>query len=378
MKTGRRFGPLLLCAGLLLTAAAVAGALFLFIGESSPAEPGGKLNTTVRGGLQALRFASLNLFEKDDRPEEFGLKYGWKDFAGVNCFALFPVSKEILAEAEDEFGYTQAELDEIVSAADVAERRAMILRLKEWARREFKTSRYAPYLILEEKDDLTFNMKFSAPADLGAAVKAEFRAIAARMETEKASELEKAKKAIRRRKAEFLVSRGLRLTPEDRIAIEYGLVVKRNRDRVRNVLQAIRDVRKDARLPDFLSLLLAFIQEIRYGQPPLADKDRFVLGFFVPPRVLVNDLGDCDSKAVAFASLWINFKRYPMILIKIPEHMFVGLAVPAWNEEGTVTINGLRYTLCEVTGPDKIPPGMITPYSRFYLESRRYLYEIVR
>jgi hypothetical protein len=43
--------------------------------------------------------------------------------------------------------------------------------------------------------------------------------------------------------------------------------------------------------------------------------------------------------------------------------------------EGTVTVGGLRYTLCEVTGLELLPPGYISSYSQMYLESGRYSYE---
>lgn len=84
-----------------------------------------------------------------------------------------------------------------------------------------------------------------------------------------------------------------------------------------------------------MTLLLTFIQEIRYGIPPLKEKG------------------------------------------KIPDHLFVAVAVPAPSGEGFI-INGLRYTLCEVTGLEKIPPGIITEYSKMYLVSGRCFYEMVR
>ena len=93
--------------------------------------------------------------------------------------------------------------------------------------------------------------------------------------------------------------------------------------------------------------------------------------------VLVNNMGDCDSKSVLFASLWTIFRSYRLLLIKIPNHMLVGVAVPSYSTEGVV-INGLRYTLLEVTGQDKMPPGLITPRSRTFIQGGSYIYELVR
>jgi hypothetical protein len=230
---------------------------------------------------------------------------------------------------------------------------------------------------IEEKDDLNFAMKFAAPQEERTAVRAEFQAISARLAKRQEREREEAVREIELRRVRFLENRGLRVLPDDRIGIQYALVAERNRPRVRHVFQALRDVRPAARLQDFLSVLAAFIQEIRYGLPALIEGGKHVLGFWVPPRVLVGNYGDCDSKGVAFASFWTNFKDYPLVLIKVPDHMLVGVALPSLVEEGTIVIRGLRYTLCEVTGPGKLPPGWITPYSRQYLQSGRYTYEIV-
>jgi hypothetical protein len=57
--------------------------------------------------------------------------------------------------------------------------------------------------------------------------------------------------------------------------------------------------------------------------------------------------------------------------------MFVGVAVPMFGND-SVTVGGLRYTLCEVTGPSRLPPGLITNYSRLCLEGGQSVYEIIR
>ena len=52
---------------------------------------------------------------------------------------------------------------------------------------------------------------------------------------------------------------------------------------------------KDLFLHQFLGLLLAFIQEIRYYVPSLSEKGKVILEFWVPSRILVENFGDCDS-----------------------------------------------------------------------------------
>ena len=173
----------------------------------------------------------------------------------------------------------------------------------------------------------------------------------------------------------YLEERGLRFIG-DKIGVMYEFCVTKNRQRVTHVAELMKNLKSDMSLRQYLEIVLAFVQEIRYGIPPLEENKKVILEFWVPPKVLANNFGDCDSKVATFASLWTDYKKYPVLLVKIPNHMFVGLAIPSIGV-GTIIINGLRYTLCEVAGPDKIPPGLLTAYSQLYLESGHYYYEIV-
>ena len=97
-------------------------------------------------------------------------------------------------------------------------------------------------------------------------------------------------------------------------------------------------------------------QEIRYEVPPNEQGGRQTLGFWVPTEVLVNHHGDCDSKAVTFCALWRAFAT-PMILIVLPHHVLVGVAMPPGPGEQFVRVGNRYYVLCEVAGPGKFAPG---------------------
>ena len=161
------------------------------------------------------------------------------------------------------------------------------------------------------------------------------------------------------------------------IGVDYAQCIKNNRSRIKHIVESMRKIKKNLRIYQFLELTLAFIQEIKCGIPPLIENNKMILGFWVPLKVLANNFGDCDSKAVTFASMWMNFKRYSLLLFEVPEHLFVGIAIPSFRDEG-ITIRGLRYTLLEVTGPEKMPPGLISRYSQLYLESGRFNYAFIR
>ncbi len=318
---------------------------------------------------------SLNFFEKMEKESDYQLKYGWKDYQGEKLYVSFAISKKQLSESEDEFGYYPEELQKYVNSISEEMTIEMISYLKEFVRQQIGKTRYSQYILIEEIDAKTFTLKLSVPAPLHKKVKPEFDKIKEKLAQEKEKYLKNIEKEVKKRWKAYLEERGVRLIA-DKISVNYEFCVRRNQPRMSHVLESLRKIKANSSLREFLDLLLAYIQEIRYGIPPLEENKKAILEFWVPPKVLVNNFGDCDSKGVTFASLWTNFRKYPLLLIKIPKHLFVGIALPSLGEE-TITLNGIRYIFCEVAGPEKIPSGLLSPYSQFYLQSRHYFYEII-
>lgn len=319
---------------------------------------------------------NLNIFKKAETETDYRLTYGWRDYKGDGYSMNFSISKKQLADAEGEFGYYPDELKKYLEESLEKMRDEMMDYLEEFSRRQIEESKYSQYILIEKIDPKSFKLKISVATPLYKKVKAEYERIKNKLSKEHSAYLKKIEKEEKRKKKEFLQKRGFRFI-RDKIDVNYSLFVQKNRPRVKQAVERMRKIKKKLSIHQFLALMLAFIQEIKYGIPPLTEKNKLILEFWVPPKVLVNNFGDCDSKGVTFASMWTNFKRYPLLLIRIPKHFFVGLAIPSIGREG-VTINGLRYTLCEVTGPDKIPPGLITQYSQFYLEGGQFRYELIR
>jgi len=351
--------------------------VFSFLGTKSS----GDGNSPARLDLLSLKQAggtakSLNSFAREETESAYKLTYGWLDYQGKTHFITFFISKKELVDAEDEFGYYEPELEKHIEASVSKMREEMIVHLRQFVTQLIAKSRYSPYILIEEVDALNFKLKLSVPPNLYKEAKAEFEKIKARLATEQEPYFKKINKEMEKSRTAFLEKRGLRIIG-DKVGVNYQQCALNNRPRVKQVVEEMVKKNESLTLNQFVALMLAFIQEVMYGTPPLKMVDKVILGFFVPSRVLVEDYGDCDSKGVTFASLWTNFKNYPIILIRIPNHMFVGLAIPSFSQEG-VTINGLRYTLCEVTGPDKIPPGLITPYSELYLQGGQFRYELIR
>jgi hypothetical protein len=351
--------------------------LAFFMGNGSPSNK----NSSGRSNFLDLNQKigpnqSLNIFEKIEKETGYELTYGWRDYRGHGYSMTFSVSKQQLSDAEDEFGYYPEELEKHLEESFEKMREEMITNLEEFTRRQIEKSKYSQYILIEKIDAKKFKLKISVPSALYEEVKAESEIIKDKLNIEENTYFKKIEKEQKKKEKAFLERRGFRVI-RDGIGVNYTLCVRNNRPRVKKVVEGMKKIKKKMSLPQLLSLMSAFIQEIKYGIPPFKENNKIISEFWVPPKVLVNNFGDCDSKGVAFASMWTNFKRYPLILIKIPEHMFLGLAIPSIGRD-EVTINGLSYTLCEVTGPDKIPPGWITNYSRFYLEGGRFRYELIR
>ncbi len=109
----------------------------------------------------------------------------------------------------------------------------------------------------------------------------------------------------------------------DKIGVNYRRSIINNRPRVKHVMTAIKKKNKKLSLHQFLALMLAFIQEIKFEIPPLQEDEKFILEFWVPPKVLVYNRGDCDSKGVTFASMWTNFKRSTLLSEVSPERITI-------------------------------------------------------
>lgn len=315
---------------------------------------------------------SFDILEDD---ENYHLTYGWEDFNHHPYRFSFSIAKEQIIQSEQEFGYYPQDLRKHLDDALEKQRDKMIEDLRVSAQEMIRKSQYTDYIFIEKITERSFNLKLSVPPALHKKVKRAYDKIKSDLAKEQEKHLKRIDREQEKERSKFLEERGIRAF-DGEIGIDHEFCVRKNKDRMRHIFESLRQENKNLSLHQFLGLLLAFIQEIRYYIPPITEKGKVILAFWVPPRVLTDNLGDCDSKGVTFASLWIHFKNYPILLITVPKHFFIGLAIPSFGGEGLV-LNGLRYTLCEVTGPDKMPPGMIGRYSQICLQNGQFVYELI-
>jgi len=321
-----------------------------------------------------------NQFGKEEEGDESRLSYFWWDHGDNPYTVVFSLSKAAIQESVDEFGYYPADMNAYVEPRLEPRRTRMLSDLKKYVLKLLARSTYGHYYYIQDDAALSFKLKIMTPPTLSEAeldsIRVEFQKIVRAVARKQEPYIKKIQNQELKIKQEFLEARGFRLQGRE-LYVNYSWVIKRNRDRISNLIEGLKREVRSSSLREFLSLLLAFVQSIGYGTPPLDEADKVILGFWPPPKVLVNNYGDCDSKGALFASVWTQFRHYPLLLIRIPEHLFVGIALPSFQGE-QFTINGLRYTFCEVTGPELIPPGFLSPLSRFYLERGGFHYELLR
>lgn len=153
----------------------------------------------------------------------------------------------------------------------------------------------------------------------------------------------------------FFHEHGMRLDG-DTYTIDYEKWARDSTEPLADCFTALR--RLDGRRSGApLGLFLTFFQDLRYELPPDPDEDgRETLGFRVPTAVLVKGAGDCDSKSVAFCSLWRQIPAR-VLLVLVPGHALVAVEGKPGPDQASIRLGNRYFILCEVAGPGRFRPG---------------------
>lgn len=99
-------------------------------------------------------------------------------------------------------------------------------------------------------------------------------------------------------------------------------------------------------------LVASFAQAITYRIPEDSDYPGFVqTGLLVPLEVLARGWGDCDCKSVLFAAIMLAAEADAPVLVKVPRHMYAGVATERRATDVSVTIQSQTFALVELTAP---------------------------
>ena len=136
------------------------------------------------------------------------------------------------------------------------------------------------------------------------------------------------------------------------------------------------DNQADAR--KYFNLLLSWVQSIPYDA--LDNRAQSNGSGFAPPIQLLNEnRGDCDSKSVLIASIARAFlPDTAMVLVLLPEHALLGIALTPKKGEATLKADGKTYVLIEPTGPAQFKFGEIAEASKKDIAKGMYTLELIQ
>jgi hypothetical protein len=309
-------------------------------------------------------------------PEPRGIRisYEWRDGHGRDLGIDIVMAPDALAGSEASFGFTPRELELFLLEAEVRARIDLGLTPAEVARKAAARSSDPSWCSVDKDpaNDFQFVLRTDGTGRAGHAEEIE-RIIRSAERAWDASRRKIAPRLEKETKA-FLAARGMVMTPRG-IAADYKALVRENRDRLAPLAADFKRICGPNK-KDLLDAVLSFVQNIPSRPRPSVEGEKYTAGLAVPLRVLADDSGDCDSKAVLFAALWTGLCGHRTILVSVPGHMLVGVALP--YASGTkIEIDGARYTLLEVNCGRSLPPGEISSYSFAALESGQLKFRIV-
>ena len=127
----------------------------------------------------------------------------------------------------------------------------------------------------------------------------------------------------------------------------------------------------------YFSLILSWLQSIPYDT--LEDRVASNGSGYAPPvSLLMQNLGDCDSKAVLASSMVRAFlPSTKMIMVFLPNHALLGIALTPMADDRTIEHEGNTYVLYDPTGPALIPFGQVSEDTERNIVTGRYQVEVV-
>jgi len=304
-------------------------------------------------------------------PDGYRIAYRWTDAKDVVRSIQLEIPRRALEESEHALGFPIEDLRRHLLEAEARIRRQMGLAAIDIARETASGASGPGGFQVSQAPAKDFEIAFRPARPAG---EAEVADLVAAFERRWQASHKEVQARLRGELRKYAGAHGLRLTPGG-LAVDYQRLVKVSADRLEPLADAFRRAFGPSR-SELLAALHSFVLAIPYRPIPPVDDGRFRSGLDVPLRVLVDDNGDCDSKSVLFAALWLKLSHCRVILIRVPEHMLAGVAVP-FVRGSTLTIQSISYALVELSCGGPARPGEISSYTAAALARGDYRYMIV-
>ncbi|MDH4121591.1 MAG: hypothetical protein OEV94_07795 [Deltaproteobacteria bacterium] len=138
---------------------------------------------------------------------------------------------------------------------------------------------------------------------------------------------------------------------------DYNRMIEAYRDYTLPLHQMAMEAMGGASPEERLEFLLKFTQDIPYAEPPNELPDRVLSGLLPPPQVLVEQFGDCDSKAVLLSAILAHDSSYDIVFLYAPGHLLMGVAGVPQPYQAFAEFQGKRYILTEPAGTARLAFG---------------------
>ncbi len=117
------------------------------------------------------------------------------------------------------------------------------------------------------------------------------------------------------------------------------------------IVEALSIYGKDNR-HERIEMAIRFVQDIPYGVPEFANKETHFGGVNPPPKLLIDMLGDCDSKALLFTGILIHLiKSEDIIFLNQPHHLLSAIHEEPKKGLTFVRYKRKKYLIAETAGP---------------------------
>ena len=128
------------------------------------------------------------------------------------------------------------------------------------------------------------------------------------------------------------------------------------------IVEALSIYGKDNR-QERIEMAMRFVQDIPYGVPEFANKETHFGGVNPPPKLLIDMLGDCDSKALLFTGILIHLiKSEDIIFLNQPHHLLSAIREEPKRGQTYVRYKRKKYLIAETAGPGKRKLGQKGKY----------------
>ena|GEM_PF-1184223 len=313
--------------------------------------------------------------KKEDKAEGILMEYSWRTPDGRPLALSFLISRTDLEESEKAFGYVRAELKADLLTLEASLKQKEDMTPMAIARRLIRQSRYSKFIEAHEGEGGEIELKVDENRPLPPGIGAEVERLGKQLESTWGPCKKKISTALQKRMGIYLAERGL-IRNDRGFGVRYEMLIRRSIPLMKPVAKEIMTMSSRCFDGRDLDALLSFVQQIPSQPVPEEDNGRYTAGCRVPLRVLADDGGDCDSKAVLFAALWESVHNYPLVLVSVPDHMLVG--VTGCRSDGAhVVLDSIRYVLCEVCTRVPAPPGVISRYAATCINRGQVRYTIL-